>query len=141
MTSRCFRRRGTVRRKINDAQGKLPLGAGRSIVTDDYGDVGVFFVIYGKDSLTLNSRRSLTCCGRELLLVEDVAKIGHLRPNSARRSTSSAGRTLDRARHSERGDLRSIETAESCLGKRSRQVGEEFITLSPIGEFISLEDF
>lgn len=34
-----------LRRKVNDVQGKLPAGAGPSIVNDDFGDVlGVFYL-------------------------------------------------------------------------------------------------
>src|SRR5574344_1088402 len=37
-----------LRRKVNDAQGKLPEGAGPSIVNDDFGDVfGVFYGLTG----------------------------------------------------------------------------------------------
>ncbi|MBW2292550.1 MAG: efflux RND transporter permease subunit, partial [Deltaproteobacteria bacterium] len=39
-----------LRRKVGDAQSKLPPGAGPSIVVDDYGDVyGVFVAIYGSE--------------------------------------------------------------------------------------------
>ena len=37
-----------LRRKVNDVQGKLPSGAGTSIVNDDFGDVlGVFYGLTG----------------------------------------------------------------------------------------------
>ena len=37
-----------LRRKVNDVQGKLPAGAGASIVNDDFGDVlGVFYGLTG----------------------------------------------------------------------------------------------
>ena len=37
-----------LRRKVNDVQGKLPAGAGTSIVNDDFGDVlGVFYGLTG----------------------------------------------------------------------------------------------
>jgi len=37
-----------LRRKIGDAQGELPPGAGTSVVVDDYGDVyGIFVAVYG----------------------------------------------------------------------------------------------
>ncbi len=38
-----------VRRKVNDAQGKLPPGAGPSMVNDDFGDVyGIYIGISGE---------------------------------------------------------------------------------------------
>lgn len=34
-----------LRRKVNDVQGRLPAGAGTSVVNDDFGDVlGVFML-------------------------------------------------------------------------------------------------
>ena len=37
-----------LRRKVNDVQGELPVGAGSSIIKDDFGDVyGVYFAITG----------------------------------------------------------------------------------------------
>ncbi|MCP4249165.1 MAG: efflux RND transporter permease subunit, partial [bacterium] len=37
-----------LRRKVHDAQSKLPPGAGPSLVYDDFGDVyGVYYAIYG----------------------------------------------------------------------------------------------
>ena len=67
-----------LRRKIHDVQGKLPPGAGPSIVVDDYGDVyGVFFVLYGKDFSYAELKRIADLLRKELLLVKDVAKITH----------------------------------------------------------------
>lgn len=43
-----------LRRKVNDVQGKLPSGAGTSIVNDDFGDVlGVFYGLTGEQILYL----------------------------------------------------------------------------------------
>ncbi len=65
-----------LRRKVNDVQGKLPAGAGPSIVNDDFGDVlGVF---YGLSSET-HSYRELEDYAKEikneLLAIKDVAKV------------------------------------------------------------------
>lgn len=39
-----------LRRKVNDAQSKLPAGAATSVVNDDFGDVlGVFYGLYGEE--------------------------------------------------------------------------------------------
>lgn len=65
-----------LRRKVGDAQSKLPAGAGPSVVNDDFGDVlGVF---YGLSSST-HSYRELEDEARriknEILTVKDVAKV------------------------------------------------------------------
>ncbi|MGB0934664.1 MAG: efflux RND transporter permease subunit [Alphaproteobacteria bacterium] len=65
-----------LRRKVGDAQGKLPPGAGPSSVIDDFGDVyGIYYALTGDGF----SDRELYEFGKflrkELLLVDDVAKI------------------------------------------------------------------
>ena len=65
-----------LRRKINDAQGSLPPGAGPSIVVDDFGDVfGVFLAITGDEYSYAELKEYVKMLQRELLLVQDVAKI------------------------------------------------------------------
>lgn len=64
-----------LRRKVSDAQGKLPAGAGTSVVNDDFGDVlGVF---YGLSSAVHTYRELEEQAERlknELLAVPDVAR-------------------------------------------------------------------
>jgi multidrug efflux pump subunit AcrB len=65
-----------LRRKVGDAQGRLPPGAGPSIVNDDYGDVyGIFFALYGEEYSYADLWEVAKLLRRELLLVDDVAKI------------------------------------------------------------------
>ncbi len=65
-----------LRRKVGDAQVRLPPGAGPSIVNDDFGDVyGIFFALYG-DEYSYNELWDVAkLLRRELLLVKDVAKV------------------------------------------------------------------
>ena len=65
-----------LRRKVNDVQGKLPAGAGPSVVNDDFGDVlGVFYGLTGEN----HTYRELEDCAKlikdEFLKVKDVAKV------------------------------------------------------------------
>ena len=65
-----------LRRKVGDAQGRLPPGAGPSIVNDDFGDVyGIFFAVYGDEYEFDELWEVAKMLRRELLLVQDVAKI------------------------------------------------------------------
>ncbi len=65
-----------LRRKVGDAQASLPPGAGPSTVVDDFGDVyGVFVALYGPEYSYAELKRFTDFLRRELLLVEDVAKI------------------------------------------------------------------
>lgn len=65
-----------LRRKVGDAQGKFPAGAGTSVVNDDFGDVlGVF---YGLSSAVHTYRELEEQAERlknELLAVPDVARV------------------------------------------------------------------
>lgn len=65
-----------LRRKVNDAQTRLPAGAGPSVVKDDFGDVlGVFYSM----SSSTHSNRELEEYSKQLkndlLNVKDVAKV------------------------------------------------------------------
>lgn len=65
-----------LRRKVNDAQGSLPNGAGPSAVVDDYGDVfGVYFALYGPEYTYQELKEVADFLRRELLQVQDVAKV------------------------------------------------------------------
>ncbi len=65
-----------LRRKVTDAQRRLPPGAGPSVVNDDFGDVyGVFIGISGPEYSLAELRAFAQALQRELLLVEDVAKV------------------------------------------------------------------
>ena len=65
-----------LRRKVGDAQNRLPPGAGPTIVNDDFGDVyGIFFALYGDEYSYAELWQVAKLLRRELLLVDDVAKI------------------------------------------------------------------
>ncbi|MBT8083406.1 MAG: efflux RND transporter permease subunit, partial [Gammaproteobacteria bacterium] len=65
-----------LRRKVGDAQVRLPPGAGPSIVNDDFGDVyGIFFAVYGSEYSYNELWDVAKLLRRELLLVQDVAKV------------------------------------------------------------------
>ena len=65
-----------MRRKVGDAQGKLPPGAGPSIVNDDFGDVfGIFFAVTGDEYSNAELNEVVKMLRKELVLVQDVAKV------------------------------------------------------------------
>jgi len=65
-----------LRRKVGDAQSKLPPGAGPSLVIDDYSDVyGVFFALHGDEYSYRELYDVAKLLRRELVLVKDVAKV------------------------------------------------------------------
>lgn len=65
-----------LRRKVADVQGKLPAGAGPSVVNDDFGDVlGVFYALTGdgKSFRELEDRAKII--KNDILQVPNVAKV------------------------------------------------------------------
>lgn len=65
-----------LRRKVNDAQEKLPAGANPSVVNDDFGDVlGVFYGLTGNGYTYRQLEEQAKLIKNDLLKVKDVAKI------------------------------------------------------------------
>lgn len=65
-----------LRRKVGDAQGKLPAGAGPSVVNDDFGDVlGVFYGLSSESRSYRELEDHAKLIKNELLKVKDVARI------------------------------------------------------------------
>ena len=131
-----------LRRKVADAQANLPPGAGPSIVVDDFGDVyGIFFVVYGDEYSYAELKQVVDLLRRELLLVDDVAKI-----DTFGERTEAVYVELSRDRMSQ------IGIPESVIVDKLRQknvateagrvkVGREFIAISPTGGLDAVADF
>jgi multidrug efflux pump subunit AcrB len=131
-----------LRRKVGDVQGQLPPGAGPSVVNDDFGDVwGVFIAIYGDDYTDAELRDVAKLYQKELLLVQDVAKIDFW---GERKEAIYV--ELDRDRLSQLGlNPATIEQAlreKNVAADSGRvEVGPEFISIQPSGEIEKVEDF
>ncbi len=131
-----------LRRKVNDVQGQLPPGAGPSIVNDDYGDVfGVFVAVYGDEYTAAELKEVAKMLRRELLLVQDVAKIEFWGER-----TEAVYVEPDRDRMSQLG----IHPRQIVEGLRNRnivsdagriEVGPDFIAVEPTGTFKSVREF
>jgi multidrug efflux pump subunit AcrB len=131
-----------LRRKVNDAQRDLPPGAGPSLVNDDFGDVfGVFATVYGPEYSYAELEDVVDLLRRELVLVQDVAKI-----ETFGERTEAVYVELSRDRLSQIGitdeqivsELRNRNLV-SDAGKT--EVGPEFITLEPTGGLETVEEF
>ena len=131
-----------LRRKIGDAQGELPPGAGTSVVVDDYGDVyGIFVAIYGEGYSYAELKDVVDLLRKELLLVKDVGKI-----DTYGERTEAVYIELDRDRMSQMGipyevianELRQRNVVTQA-GKV--KVGSEFITMSPTGGVTTVKQF
>ncbi|HSH09739.1 MAG TPA: efflux RND transporter permease subunit, partial [Oceanipulchritudo sp.] len=131
-----------LRRKVGDVQNQLPPGAGPSMVVDDYGDVyGIFFVIYGKEYSYAELKEVADMLKRELLLVEDVAKIDLLG-----QSPEAIYVELNRERMAQLGIptkliINELQKKNLVQDSGRVQVGQEFITLNPTGSVNEIADF
>ena len=130
-----------LRRKVGDAQGRLPPGAGPSIVNDDFGDVyGIFFAVYGEEYEFDELWEVAKMLRRELLLVQDVAKIDIIgnRPEVIYVQ-------LDRDRMAQLGIpaatiAQELQRQNLVTNSGSVYVGPEFITIEPSAMVESEED-
>lgn len=65
-----------LRRKVSDAQPKLPAGAGRSVVNDDFGDVlGVFYALSSSRYNWRDLEEQADSLKNGLLGIKDVARV------------------------------------------------------------------
>jgi multidrug efflux pump subunit AcrB len=123
-----------LRRKVADAQGGLPPGAGPSIVIDDYGDVfGVFLAIHGEGYTYAELKKVVDFLKLELVLVQDVAKI-----ETFGERVESIYIEMSRDRMSQLG-IAPTQIAHKLRQKNTVtdsghvEVGPEFITIEPSG--------
>lgn len=131
-----------LRRKIGDAQGDLPPGAGPSLVVDDFGDVyGIFIAIYGDGYSYQELEDYADFLRTEILLVPDVAKVDYfgLQPEGVYIE-------LDRDRMAQLGI--SISTIVNELQQKNLVanaggvwVGTDYLSIRPTGTTNSVEDF
>ena len=131
-----------LRRKIGDARGELPPGAGVPLVVDDYGDVyGIFVAVYGDGYSYAEIKDVIDMLRRELLLVQDVGKI-----DTFGERVEAVYVELRRDQMSQLGI-----SAETIIGELTQKnavanagrvkVGPEFITIEPSGGITAVEQF
>ena len=131
-----------LRRKVGDAQRRLPPGAGPSVVIDDFGDVfGIFYALTGPDYTDAQLYETAKLLRRELLLVRDVKKIeffGHQQEviyiELARDRIAQLG-----IRPEEIFAL--LREQNLVVSSGSTDVGTLSITINPTGEWTGVKDF
>lgn len=131
-----------LRRKVSDAQGNLPPGAGPSVVVDDFGDVyGLFAVVYGEEYSYAEIKKVTDWLRRELLLVKDVAKV-----TAFGESRECVYVELNRVRMAQLGVPEEVVInelrAKNLVSDTGRvQVGSEFIAINPTGNLDAVSEF
>ena len=131
-----------LRRKVSDAQRRLPPGAGPSLVLDDFGDVfGIFFALTGPEFSDAQLYDTAKLLRRELLLVPDVKKIelfGHQQEviyiELARDRMAQLGIQPETI-------FAALREQNLVVPSGAVDVGPLAITINPTGEWTGVEDF
>lgn len=130
-----------LRRKVNDAQSKLPPGTSVSLVNDDFGDVyGMFVAVYGDGYSYADLKKYVEFLRREILLAEGVGKVTIF---GARNEVVYV--EVSRARLAQLGigpeSVYASLSGQNLVTPSGRvEVGRLHIRIQPTGEFTSVED-
>lgn len=131
-----------LRRKVTDAQSKLPPGAGPSMVNDDFGDVyGIYLAVSGEGYTYRELWDFVDLLERELLLVQDVKKI-----TIYGKQPEVVYVEMSRNKMAQLGippeAIYSALTAKNIPVSAGRlELGDFLLPVSPTGEFKSEQDF
>jgi multidrug efflux pump subunit AcrB len=131
-----------LRRKVTDAQAKLPPGAGPSIVNDDFGDVyGIYLALTGEGYTYRDLYEFAKVLRRELLLVQDVKKI-ILWGNQPEVVWVEMSRSKMAALGISQDDIYAALSAKNLPADGGRiELGPDLIPINPSGEFRSEQEF
>ena len=131
-----------LRRKVNDAAANLPQGVGQPIVIDDFGDVyGVFLAVTSDGYSFAELKKYVDFLRRELLLVEDVAKI-----TTYGERTEAIYISFDHGQMSQLG-VQPQKIVDELMQRRQIadagrvRVGKEFISFEPSGGLDTIDEF
>jgi multidrug efflux pump subunit AcrB len=131
-----------LRRKISDAQAKLPPAArGKSMVIDDFGDVyGIFLAITGDGFSFSELRRYAEFLRRELLQVASVKKVELFSEQQEVVFVEISRPRLAQLGIDEEQIYSHLQARNVAADGGRVRVGEEHIALDPKGAFTSAED-
>lgn len=130
-----------LRNKIHDAQGNLPPGCQAPIVNDDFGDVyGVYYAITGEGYSYREMKAYVDRLRTELLLVDQVAKIGILGDQQ-----EAVYLDIDQSRMAalgiSQGELSAVLQGQNLVTPSGNlHAGAEYIRIHPTGAFTSIDD-
>ncbi len=131
-----------LRRKVSDAQSKLPPGTGPSLVVDDFGDVyGVFVAVYGAEYSYAELKKFVDLLRRELLLVPEVAKIELWGERTEAIYVEPSRERMAQLNVSIEALTNELRTRNLVVDAGRVKVGPESIAIHPTGLFDSVEDF
>ncbi|MEL5893019.1 efflux RND transporter permease subunit [Bacteroides sp. GD17] len=130
-----------LRRKVNDVQGKLPAGAGPSVVNDDFGDVlGVFYGLTGKGHTYRELEDEAKLIKNELLKVKDVAKVEIYGVRTPTIDISVSPSVMARSGITTADIAHAFDAQNTVVDAGGIDVGINRIRIESTGNFYSLDD-
>ncbi|MGZ8954683.1 MAG: efflux RND transporter permease subunit [Methylovulum sp.] len=131
-----------LRRKVNDAQRSLPPGAGPSLVNDDFGDVyGIFLAITGEGYSYKEIYEYAKLLQRELLKATDVKRITLYGDQKEAIYVEMRREKMAQLGISPQDIYGALKSKNIATNSGNILLGEEFIPISPTGEFKSEQEF
>jgi multidrug efflux pump subunit AcrB len=131
-----------LRRKVNDAQGKLPPGAGPSIVNDDFGDVyGIYVAITGEGYTYKEIYEYAKFLQRELLQAKDVKRIELYGVQKEVIYVEMRREKMAELGISQQDIYDALASKNLPIESGYLTIGKEYIPVNPTGEFKSEKEF
>ncbi len=131
-----------LRRKVNDAQRRLPPGAGPSLVNDDFGDVfGIYYAITGEGYSYKEIYEYAKLLQRELLVAKDVKRIALYGVQNEAIYIKMRREKMAQLGISPQNIFDALRAKNIAASSGNLTLGEEFIPISPTGEFRSEQEF
>ncbi len=131
-----------LRRKVNDWQGKLPPGAGPSIVNDDFGDVyGVYVAITGEGYTYKEIYEYAKFLQRELLQVKDIKRIILFGQQPEAIYVEMRREKMAEFGVSPQDIYTALASKNLPATSGNLTLGQEYIPVNPTGEFKSEKEF
>lgn len=130
-----------LRRKVNDVQGKLPAGAGPSVVNDDFGDVlGVFYGLTGNGHTYRELEDEAKIIKNELLKVKDVAKVEIYGIQTPTIDVSVSPSVMAQSGVTISDIARAFEAQNKVVDAGGIDAGQNRLRIESTGNFYSLDD-
>lgn len=131
-----------LRRKVNDAQRFLPPGAGPSVVNDDFGDVyGIYLAITGDGYSYKEIYEYAKVLQRELLAAKDVKRIVLYGVQNEAIYIKMRREKMAQLGISPQNIYAALKSKNIATSSGNLLLGEEYIPISPTGEFRSEQEF
>jgi len=125
-----------LRRKVGDIQGRLPPGAGPSVVNDDFGDVyGLFYAITGAEYSFRELKDYADELKKQLLLCDDVAKIAFWGIQQEVIYIEVPQTRLAKLGLSPQAILGVVQSQDVVQPSGQVMLGDDYVRIEPTGEF------